>query len=116
MHELPVTESILNIVLRHAAANQVQAVVSIGLRVGEMSDLEDEWIQRYFDYLSKGTLAEGARLKIERVPVTIECPGCKSTYTVNIREEKDPRCPHCAATGGTMIAGREYYIKDMEVR
>jgi hydrogenase nickel incorporation protein HypA/HybF len=116
MHELPVTESILNIVLKHAAANRVRAVVSISLRVGEMSDLEDEWIQRYFDYLSKDTVAEGAKLKIERVPVTIECSNCQTTYTVKIREEKDPKCPQCGSSGGKLIAGREYYIKDMEVR
>jgi len=116
MHELPVTESILNIVLKHAATNQVRSVVSISLRVGEMSDLEDEWIQRYFDYLSKGTVAEGAKLKIERVPVTIQCSSCQATYTVNLRQDKDPKCPQCGATGGKLLAGREYYIKDMEVR
>lgn len=116
MHELPVTESILSIVLKHAAANQVRNVVSISLRVGEMSDLEDEWIQRYFDYLSKGTAAEGAKLKIERVPVTIQCSSCQAAYTIKIREVKDPKCPHCGATGGKLLAGREYYIKDMEVK
>jgi len=25
----------------------------------QLSDLEDDWIQRYFDYLSKGTLRRG---------------------------------------------------------
>ena len=50
MHELQVTESILDIVLRHAEANQVNKILSIQLKVGELSDLEDEWIQRYFDY------------------------------------------------------------------
>lgn len=116
MHELPVTESILNIVLKHAQANKVRKVVSIGLRVGEMSDLEDEWIQQYFDYLSKGTLAEGATLKIERVPVTVKCNACQTTYVIKIREQKDPCCPQCGSAGGTLVSGREYYIKDMEVR
>jgi hydrogenase nickel incorporation protein HypA/HybF len=116
MHELPVVESILSIVLRHAETNKVRAVISISLRVGEASDLEDEWIQRYFDYLSKDSVAEGARLKIERVPVTFKCQNCQRTYSINIREQKDPQCPQCGGMGGTLVSGREYFIKDMEVR
>ncbi|MCJ7747981.1 MAG: hydrogenase maturation nickel metallochaperone HypA, partial [Desulfobacterales bacterium] len=54
MHELPITESILNIVLKHAEMNSVRKVMAIHLKVGKLSDLEDDWIQRYFDYLSKG--------------------------------------------------------------
>lgn len=64
MHELPVVESILNIVMKHAEMNQVQKIVSISLIVGELSDLEAEWMQHYFDFLSNDTLAEGARLKL----------------------------------------------------
>ena len=47
MHELPVTESILKVVLKYAAANNVSKVVSVKLEVGKLSDLADEWIQRY---------------------------------------------------------------------
>ena len=46
MHELPVINSILSVVLKHAAANQVKKVVAIHLQVGEMSDLEDAWMQQ----------------------------------------------------------------------
>lgn len=42
MHELPITESILKIVLRHAATNDVRKIMTIHLRVGKLSDLEDE--------------------------------------------------------------------------
>ncbi len=116
MHELPVTESILDIVVRHAQANGVRQVVAINLRVGEMSDLEDEWIQRYFDYLSRDTVAQGAKLRIERVPVVIRCTGCGQEYEVNVRAMGDSACPECRSSKGELISGREYYIKDMEVR
>ncbi|MFW6334511.1 MAG: hydrogenase maturation nickel metallochaperone HypA [Desulfosalsimonas sp.] len=115
MHELPVTESILNIVLRHAEKNSVSRVVSITLNIGELSDLEDEWIQHYFDYLSKDTLAAGARLKIERIPIILKCRNCGET----VRIEKDQLgvtdCPGCGESGNfTLVSGRQYYIKEME--
>ena len=57
MHELSITESILKIVLKHAQKSGIQKVMTIHLRIGKLSDLEDEWIQRYFDYLSKESIA-----------------------------------------------------------
>jgi hydrogenase nickel incorporation protein HypA/HybF len=115
MHELPVTESILNIALKHASKADVKKIISISLKVGEMSDLEDEWIQKYFDYLSKDTMAEGAKLRIERVPVTMRCNSCSEVYQVNIRENGDFKCPACSCDSTEMVSGREYHVKDMEV-
>jgi hydrogenase nickel incorporation protein HypA/HybF len=116
MHELPITESILKIVLKHAERNHVGKVMSISLRVGKLSDLEDEWIQRYFDYLSKGTVAEEAKLKIERTPIMVQCNACSTSYEVEMAHIGDTVCPDCGEKDGKLISGREYYIKDMEVQ
>jgi len=116
MHELPITESILKIVLTYAAKNDVRQVMVIHLRVGRLSDLEDEWIQRYFDYLSKGTVAEGAKLKIERMPIKLQCNSCANSYEVEITNIGDTVCPDCGQKNSKLISGREYYIKDMEVQ
>jgi hydrogenase nickel incorporation protein HypA/HybF len=115
MHELPVMESILKIVLGHAGRHRVRKVVAIHLKVGELSDLMEDWMQRYFDYLSKETLAEGAVLKIQRIPVRFRCSGCHAEFGADIRQEKEIRCPECAAERPTLIAGREYFIENMEV-
>lgn len=116
MHELPITESILNIVIMYAEKNAVKKVIVINLRVGRLSDLEDEWIQRYFDYLSKGTVAEGAKLNIERTPIKLQCNSCATSYEVEITNIGDTVCPGCGKNDGKIISGREYYIKDMEVQ
>ncbi|MGZ6250003.1 MAG: hydrogenase/urease maturation nickel metallochaperone HypA, partial [Syntrophales bacterium] len=39
MHELSVTESILKIVLKHAQENKAGKVLTIGLKIGELSEL-----------------------------------------------------------------------------
>ena len=116
MHELPVIQSILDIVLNHARMNQVSRVHSIALAIGELSDLQDEWLQRYFDYISKGTIAEGARLVIERTPVVLKCANCAKEISVKPAEMKDMICPECKSKELTLIAGREYFIKSMEAQ
>ncbi len=115
MHELPVTESILKIVLAHAEKNDVRRVMTIGLQVGRLSDLEDEWMQRYFDYVSRGTLAEGAKLQIERMPIRLECNACVEIYTVDAANQIDIPCPICGKKDAKLISGHEYFIKNMEV-
>lgn len=115
MHELPVTESILKIVLAHAEKNDVRRVMTIGLQIGRLSDLEDEWMQRYFNYVSRGTLAEGARLQIERMPIRLACNACAKIHTVDDASQMDIPCPHCGKIDVKLVSGREYFIKNMEV-
>jgi hydrogenase nickel incorporation protein HypA/HybF len=115
MHELSVTESILNIVLKHAQTNGAEKVITIGLKIGEMSELVGECIQHYFDYLSKGTIAEGAVLEIERAPIIFACTECKNTFQVSFSHTKDFTCPECHGAKVTLVSGREFYIKDITI-
>ncbi len=115
MHELQVTESILNIVVKHAAQGNVKKVVNIHLEIGELSDLEDEWIQHYFDYLSKDTLAENAKLVIKRLPIVLQCDECAHSFEIDKQKMKEIQCPECGKQKYKLISGKEYYIKNMEV-
>jgi len=89
--------------------------MKIHLQVGGLSDLQDEWLQRYFDHLSRGTLAEGAKLQIERPPIRLECNGCQTSYTIASAEKIDTPCPQCKEQDVRLISGREYTITNMEV-
>jgi len=115
MHELSVIDSILKVVLKHAASNNVEKVVAVGLRIGKLSDLVDEWMQHYFDYLSKDTPAEGATLKIERSPIIFHCNACAQDFPVEIMEIRKIACPACGSGDAALISGREFYIKNIEV-
>jgi hydrogenase nickel incorporation protein HypA/HybF len=115
MHELQVTERILDVVLKHAAGHDVSSIVVIHLRIGELSDLEDEWLQRYFDYLSRGTLAENARLAIERAPIVMRCEACGSSFEIKREGLKEALCPGCGESRFRLVSGREYFVKNIEV-
>lgn len=68
MHELSITQSIVNIAAETAAKHQVKRVNEIRIRIGEYSGIVPQCVQQYFDILSKGTAAEGAVLKMEPNP------------------------------------------------
>jgi hydrogenase nickel incorporation protein HypA/HybF len=115
MHELQVTERILEVALDHASRHEVARIVAIHLRIGELSDLEDQWIQHYFDYLSRGTLAENARLKIERAPIVMDCDSCACSFEVKRAGLREAECPECGESRCRLVSGREYFVKTMEV-
>ena len=117
MHELQVTEQILEIALKHIEGHDVERIVNIHLRIGDMTELEVEWIQHYFDYLSKGTLAENALLEIESVPIALECEECGTNFTITKDQVSTASCPECQddEPNFRMISGREYTVTNLEV-
>jgi hydrogenase nickel incorporation protein HypA/HybF len=117
MHELAVTQDVLNLVLRAAQGGRTTEVKSVTLRIGELRDVVDEWMQRFFDYLSRGTIAEGAQLVIERSPITFVCD-CGESLTVGmaeLRSDTDIKCPRCGGKRVALSSGREFEILSMEV-
>lgn len=112
MHELAVTQSMLNLALEHAEQAGARHITVINLVVGQMSGIVDDCIQFYFDFVSKGTIAEGAALSFERVASRLRCRGCGEEFVL---DGNDWVCPACGALGGEVIAGRELYVDSIEV-
>ncbi len=114
IHELAITEAVLKIVLKYAADNQAARVVSIRLQAGELRDLTEEWIQRYFDYLSPGTLAEGAIISLTRIPVQMTCQDCQTSFSADIHLDQI-ECPACGNDKTALSGGDEFLIESIEV-
>ena len=112
MHELSVTQSIVDIVARHAAQAQAKRVVRIHLVVGELSSIIDDSVQFYFDYVSKDTIAEGAELAFVRLPVKVVCEACGHEWQP---EGADWTCPQCRQAKARVVAGREFFVDSIEV-
>ncbi len=114
MHELSVTEEVLNIVLKHARKNSMQKVTAIRLEIGALSDLEEEWIQRYFDRISEGSIAEGARISVSRKQCIFLCKKCGAEFLVNLAKDETVSCSACGGEAIEMISGNEYRVLNME--
>jgi hydrogenase nickel incorporation protein HypA/HybF len=114
VHELPITEDILKIALSHGEKNGAKRIVRINLVIGDLTDLIDEWVQRYFEYLAKDSIAAEAKLVIERVPITVMCGQCKKPFVVE-KKKLDFECPVCGQKGTELMRGREFTVKSIEI-
>ena len=63
MHELAITQSILDISLQAAAQQHAARIREIRLRMGPFSGVVPECVQMYLDVLAKGTPPRGRKSK-----------------------------------------------------
>ena len=112
MHELSVTESVLQIALTHAEQAEARRILRIDLAVGALSGIVGESVQFYFDFVSKGTLAEGAQLVFHHLPARFRCQSCRAEYEP---EGLDWTCPLCQALQPQAIGGQEFRVESIEV-
>lgn len=112
MHELAVTQSMLEIVLRHARQAGAPRVAEIHLVIGQLSSIVDDSVSFYWDFVARGTPAEGARLDFRRVPVYFRCQTCAHEYAP---QAETWECPACASQQVRLIAGDEFSVESIEV-
>ena len=112
MHEMAVTQEVLRIVEEHAEEAGAERVTDIHLVIGDLTSFVDDSIQFYFDFLTPGTVAEGAELHFRRIPTRFKCRECGAEFEP---EGHDWHCPECGAVGGDVIAGKEFFVESIEV-
>jgi len=112
MHEMAVTQSILDIAIRHAHQAGASQIHQINLVIGEMSGVVDDSVQFYFDFLSRDTLAQGARLVFDRRPAVYRCRACDTAFNPTGFEWA---CPACGKLDFEVVSGREFRVDSIEV-
>jgi hydrogenase nickel incorporation protein HypA/HybF len=90
MHELSIVESLLSLAFENAEKANARKIISISLVVGDYTGVQEDAVNFYFGFLSKDTIAAGAKIHYTHVP---KCQGRR----VGI------------------VGGRELHIENMEV-
>ena len=113
MHELSIANNLLEIVSEHLEAAGGGRVTAIHLQIGALSCVHQDALNFSFDLISKGTVAEEAKLKIETVPVTIYCVPCGKE--VSLSGIQNFRCPVCQTPSADIRQGKELDVTSIEI-
>lgn len=111
MHEMSITQNLLDLALRHGKSAGVKKIIGLNLVIGELSSIVDDSVQFYWEFIAQGTIAEGAELHFERLPAILHCQDCGQEFARN----EDYRCPACQSQHITVASGDEFYLKSIEV-
>jgi len=112
MHELAITQNMLDLVLKKAEEAGAKEVKRINLVIGEMTGVVEECVQFYFNFLGNETIAEGAELSFTMVPMKVRCRDCGKSFEL---KESDSACPYCQGNNMEFIAGDELFVESIEV-
>lgn len=113
MHELPITQGILDTAVIAGQQAGAQRITAIDLVIGALSSVVDDSVQFYFDILSQGTLAEGATLRFRRTPARATCLDCDATFEATL--PLAPACPNCGSPAVRVAGGRDFYVESIEI-
>ena len=112
LHELSLTQSIVEIAIEHAHRENAVAIRSITIEIGALSGVMADAMEFAFDVCCKDTMAEGARLEIRHIRGLGRCMECREesemdtlTYT----------CPQCGSLALETVQGREMKFTEMEI-
>lgn len=111
MHELSIIKNILEILEGKAKENNLLSISVVHIKIGELRQLVPEFLQMAFETAANDTVAEGARLIIELVPIKMHCAACCQDFRVEAHEYV---CPACASTELTLLSGKEIVIAEIE--
>lgn len=112
MHEMSLCESLLTILEEHASSQGFSRVKTVWLEIGKLAAVENDAMRFCFDAVTRGSLAEGARLEIIEIPGQAWCRACGRTVAV---AERFAQCPDCGGWQLQLTAGDEMRIKELEV-
>jgi hydrogenase nickel incorporation protein HypA/HybF len=109
VHELSIAQAVLAIATEHAAGRRVTRV---DLRVGHLRQVVPGALELAWQVSTAGTVAAGAELGIERVPLRIACRACGGESEL---EDFPLACPACGGTDVAVLAGEELVVESMDV-
>ena len=113
MHELPVTQGIIDVAIEAAKANNASRITDIYLVIGDLTSIVDDSVQFYFDFLSKDTLAAGATLHFQRKSAIATCQDCSHQWPVT--PPLLPECPNCNSARVQITDGRDFFVESIEI-
>jgi len=112
MHEMSLAQGVLQIIEDHALKERFTRVTSVWLEIGALSGVEPEAMRFCFDAVTRGSVAQGARLEIIDIPGSGWCMQCGDTVAL---QERYGACPRCHGYQVQPNGGTQMRVKELEV-
>ncbi|MBT0664084.1 hydrogenase maturation nickel metallochaperone HypA [Geobacter pelophilus] len=109
MHEMSITQSVVDICLEHSAGRRV---LSVTMEIGALSGVVPDAVEFCFTACCQGTLMEGARLDIIAIEGVGRCTACGLEFS---RKSLFDPCPACGEYGIEQLAGEELRVRELEI-
>jgi hydrogenase nickel incorporation protein HypA/HybF len=114
MHELGIIQNIFKVVEQTAIDNHLKKITKVYLKIGRFRQVVPEFLQFAFANVVKGTVAAGAELVIDIVPISGLCRACGKDFVIDADHDILLQCPNCGAVDLEIITGKEVVLDSVE--
>ena len=115
MHELSLTEGLVQQALSEAEKANAKKVISVSVSIGAMSGVFKDSIEFCYPLVAEGSILHGSDLIIEDIPVKIMCKSCQIESELENIKNILFSCPKCNSTEIKVIAGKDFKLTSMEI-
>ena len=112
MHEMSLAESVLHIIEDAAHEQGFTRVRTVWLEIGQLACVEQESLRFGFDVVTRGSIAEQARLEIIETAGQGRCEKCAQNFPLATLYEA---CPECGSYDVKVTGGNAMRVKELEV-
>ena len=112
MHEMALAESVLQIIEDAAQKQGFRRVKTVWLEVGQLSAVEPDALRFCFDVVTRGSIADSARLDILDTPGVGWCMRCSQAVPMAALYSA---CPRCGSYQLQPSQGTEMRVKELDV-
>jgi hydrogenase nickel incorporation protein HypA/HybF len=112
MHEYSIAQALIDQIVEIAGQNHATRVTRAVVQVGKLRGIVPEILRWGFEVTAADTVAAGAALDIEEVPILIHCNAC------GVETQLDwplYLCPACGSAAVTQLKGNELFLISMEI-
>jgi hydrogenase nickel incorporation protein HypA/HybF len=109
---MSLAQGILEILEDTARRESATRVKTVWLELGALSSVEPEAMTFCFDVVTRGTVADGARLNIEAVPGKAWCLQCNQPTPI---ARRDDACPLCGGYQLQVADGTQMRVRELEI-
>ena len=114
MHELSISQSIVDLVLAELSRMEPKParILSVRVAAGALRQIVPSCLQDAYRFLAEGTAVQGSSLELRALPLKSRCRSCG-------RESESPGfpgdCPSCGSAEMEITGGAELYVESVEV-
>jgi hydrogenase nickel incorporation protein HypA/HybF len=112
MHEVALAEGVLRIVMDAARASAAAHVHTVWVELGALAHVEPDALAFCFDAVTRGSVAEGARLDISRPAGVAWCMPCGAKVPL---ARLGDACPQCGSHQLQVLEGEEMRVREIGI-
>ncbi len=111
MHELHLAEDILRKIKEKARQEEKGSLRYVKVAIGQSRFTHMEELKELLADISKDTVADGATIEFEVIPLRAACADCRREFDP---EQMRLDCPGCGSTNIRVASGNELFIKEIK--